>query len=117
MVTIPEPEIEMLEGYGLAAPLSGIVMADELVKLAGVHVGLPVAVGVAVAVEVGVAEGVTQMVVIDNVQPPAIAPESPPASSTTYSLQRPLAFVPLKTERAEPPVGGGAGAGQLSPVP
>jgi hypothetical protein len=92
-------------------------MADELVNVAGVHVGLPVAVGVAVAVEVGVADGVEQAVVIDSVHPPAMAPESPLASSYTYSFQRPLAFVPLKTERAEPPVGGGAGAGQLSPVP
>ena len=58
MVTIPDPETEMLDGYGLAGPLSGILMADELVNVAGVHAGLPVAVGVAVAVGVFVGVGV-----------------------------------------------------------
>ena len=46
-----------------------------------------------------------------------VLPESPPRSSTTYKLQVPFAFVPLKTESALPPLGVGAGAGKTSPAP
>ena len=44
-------------------------------------------------------------------------PESPPRSSTTYRLQVPFGFVPLKTESSLPPLGVGAGAGKRSPAP
>jgi hypothetical protein len=50
-----------------------------------------------------------------NTQPPILAPISPASSSTTYKLHVPFGFVPLKTDRKEPPEGAGAGAGQLSP--
>ena len=46
-----------------------------------------------------------------------VLPESPPRSSTTYRLQVPFGFVPLKTESALPPLGVGAGAGKRSPSP
>jgi hypothetical protein len=44
-------------------------------------------------------------------------PESAARSSTTYRLQVPFGFVPLKTESALPPLGVGAGAGKTSPAP
>ena len=41
-------------------------------------------------------------VVILSVQPPAIVPESPVAPSSTYRLQVPFGFVPLKTDNVWP---------------
>jgi len=52
--TVPKPETVMFDGYGLAGPLSGIVIGAELVKTTGGQ-GVPVGVGVAVDGAVGVA--------------------------------------------------------------
>ena len=53
LVTVPWPATVMFDGYGVAGPLSGMVMAVGLVKTAGVHAGVGVTVGVAVGVGVG----------------------------------------------------------------
>src|SRR5689334_20048050 len=49
---------------------------------------------------------------------PVRDPRSPELSSTTYRLQVPFGSVPLKVDRADPPVATGAGAGNAStPAP
>src|SRR5262245_3756231 len=51
-------------------------------------------------------------------QPPPMVPASTDSSSTLKRRQEPLGLMPVNTERADPPEGAGAGAGQASvPVP
>ena len=67
LTTFPDkPDTLMFEGYGLAGPLSGMVIVVELVKLVGEQVGVVegVPVGVAVAVAVTVAVGVALAVAV-----------------------------------------------------
>src|SRR5436309_13291244 len=58
LTTVPRPATTIFDGYGLAVPLSGMVIVVELVKLTGVQAGVGVGVGVEVGVAVGVVVGV-----------------------------------------------------------
>jgi hypothetical protein len=53
LTTVPKPATLMFDGYGLAGPLSGMVIGAVLAKLEGLQAGVGVAVAVAVAVGVG----------------------------------------------------------------
>ena len=55
-------------------------------------------------------------VIIFRHQPPTKLPPLAAESSRTKSFHTPLGLVPLKTDKAEPPDGAGAGAGNVSPI-
>lgn len=95
---------------------AGVALGEGVETGVGLAVGVGSGVGTGVMVGPGV--GVAQLlsVAMVNSHPPAMLPWSDPLSSTTYSAQVPFGFVPLKTERAEPPEAAGAGAGQVSPA-
>jgi hypothetical protein len=100
--------------------LQGVVLGVAVAEAVAVGVGVAgVAVGVGVGVDgvgvgvgvpgvtVGLGVGVAQMplVLMLKLHPPVMVPTSPPRSSTTYRLQVPFGFSPLKAANVSVPHG------------
>src|SRR3977135_1325818 len=107
------PGVGVAVGVGVGVGVAGVGGGDGVGV--GVGVGVPgVAVGVGVgvagvgeteAVGLGVGDGQAPLVEMLKLHPPVMVPTSPPRSSTTYRLQVPFGFSPLKAARVSVPHG------------